>query len=73
MSNPWAACSLVEGFVPPSLGFRCSRISYVLTTYPYLDKLEVDIFGAGGLQRQFITFVATYHCSQGSNAFTTLV
>jgi len=40
----------VDGFVRPSLDFRCSKISYILTTYPYFDNLECDIFDAGGPQ-----------------------
>jgi len=39
----------VEGFVWPSLGFRCSQISHILTTYSYFDNLEFDIFDAGDL------------------------
>ena len=50
------ACSPVEGFVPPSLGFRCSKISYPLTTCPY-NNLEFDIFDTGGLQCHTITSV----------------
>jgi len=37
MSNPWPACSPVEGFVWPSLGFCCSAVvkAYcILTTSP---------------------------------------
>jgi len=47
MSNPRAACAPVEGFVRPSLGFRCSKISYILTTCPYFDDVDFDIFDAG--------------------------
>jgi len=31
MSSPWAACGPVEGFVPPSLGFR-SGFAVLLST-----------------------------------------
>ena len=37
----------------PSLGFRCSRISYILTTCPYLDDLEFGIFDAGDQWRNW--------------------
>jgi len=47
MSSPRAACGPVEGFVRPSLGFRCSKISYILTTCPYFDNVDFDIFDAG--------------------------
>jgi len=57
MSNPRAACGPVESFVLPSLGFRCSKLSYILATCPYFDNLEFDIFDAGGLQCHFITSV----------------
>jgi len=48
MSNPRPACGPDEGFVQLSLGFRCSKASYILTTCPYFDNLEFDIFVAGG-------------------------
>jgi len=54
MSNPRAACGPVEGFVRPSLGFRCSKISHALTTCPH-NYLEFTIFYASGLQWHFIT------------------
>ena len=52
ISNTRAACGPVEGFVWPSLGFRCSEISCILTTHPYF---EFDIFVAGSPQCYFIT------------------
>jgi len=52
MSNPRAACGQVESFVRPSLAFRC-----ILTTSPYFDNLEFDIFDARGLQYHFIMSV----------------
>jgi len=39
------------------LGFHCSKISYILTTCPYFDNLEVDIFDAGGLQCHYVMSV----------------
>jgi len=52
ISNP-----RVEGCVRPSVGFRCSKVSYILTTWPYFDGLAFDIFVAGGPQCDFITSV----------------
>ena len=31
------------------------KVSYILTTCPYFDNLEFDIFDAGGPQCHFIT------------------
>jgi len=59
MSNLRAACGPVEGFVRPSLGFRCRKsVLYILTTCPYFHDLEFNIFDAGGLQCHFITTAA---------------
>jgi len=44
-----------QSFVRPSLDFRCSKVSYILTTCPYFDNLEYDVFDAGGLQNNFLT------------------
>jgi len=57
MSNrgPRTACRPVEGFVRPSLRLRCSKSILHLTTCPYFDSLEFDIFDAGGPQCLFIT------------------
>ena len=60
MSNPRATCSgPVEGFVWPNLG--CSSresILHMLTSSPYFDNLEFDIFDAsGGPQCHYITSV----------------
>ena len=33
------------------------KVSYILTTCPYFDNLELDIFDAGGTQCCFITSV----------------
>jgi len=33
------------------------KVSYILTTSPYFDNLEFDIFDAGSTQCQFITCV----------------
>jgi len=46
-----------QSFLQPSLGFRCSRSIQILTSCPYLDNLEFDIFDAGGLQCHFVTSV----------------
>jgi len=45
-----------RSFVRPGLGFVV-KVSYVLTTSPYFDNLELDIFDAGDLQCNFITSV----------------
>jgi len=55
MSNPGASCGPVDCFVRPSLGFCCSKVSYVLTTCPYFDNLEFDISDAGGPQCHILT------------------
>jgi len=49
----------VEGFVPPSLGLRCSKniLQYILTTCPCFDNFEFNIFDAGGPQSYFIMSV----------------
>jgi len=57
MSNPRSACGPVGSFVRPSLGFRCSKRSYILTTCSYFDNLEFDIFDASGSQCHTITSV----------------
>jgi len=49
----------VEVFVRSSLGFRCSKVSYLLATCPYFDNHELEIFDAGGPQCHFITSVTT--------------
>jgi len=51
------ACGPVEGFMRPSLGFRCSIGILQLTTFPCFDNLEFDVFDAGGPQCHFITSV----------------
>jgi len=65
MFKPRVACDPVEGVVQPSLAFAVVKFSYIglLTTCPYFDNLEVDIFDACRLQCQFLTSVTTYHCS----------
>ena len=57
MSNPWPACGLVEGFVRPSLGFRCCKNVLPTETCPCFDNSEFDIFDTGGLQCHFISSV----------------
>jgi len=52
--GPRVACGPVEGFVRPSLGFRCSKSILQLTTCPRFDNLEFDIFDAGVPQCHFI-------------------
>jgi len=54
-SQSRAACGPVQGFVRPSLGFRCSKIILQLTTYLFFDSLDIDIFDADGLQYHFVT------------------
>jgi len=41
----------------PGLGFRCRKVSYILTACPYFDNLEFDIFYAVGFQCLFITLL----------------
>jgi len=55
MSNPQAACTPVEGFVWPSLGFHCSKSILDIDNLSFFDNLEFDIFDAGGPQCHFIT------------------
>ena len=43
-------CGLVQVFAEV-------KVSYILTTCPYFDNLEFDIFDAGGPQCRFITSV----------------
>jgi len=52
MSNPRAACGLLQAFI-------VVEVSYTLTNCPYFDNLEFDIFDAGGPQCHFITSVTT--------------
>jgi len=47
MSNPW-----------PGLVLAVVKVSYILTTCPYFDNLEFDIFNAGGPQCYFIMSVS---------------
>jgi len=35
--------------------FAVVKLSYILTTFPYFDNLEFDMFNAGGPQCHFIT------------------
>jgi len=46
----------VEVFCGPAKVFAVVKVSYILTTCPYSDNFEFDIFDAGGPQCQFITF-----------------
>jgi len=39
--------------------FAVVNVSYILTTCPYFDNLEFDIFEASDLQCHFITSVTT--------------
>jgi len=43
----------------PDKAFAVVKVSFVLTTCPYFDNFEFDIFDAGSLQRHFITYVTT--------------
>jgi len=47
-SAAYAACGSVEGFVRASLGFLCSKISDVLTTFSHCENenLEFEFFMA---------------------------
>jgi len=42
--RPWAQSKALCG---PVLGFAIVKLVYVLTTCPYFDNLEFDIFDAG--------------------------
>jgi len=53
MSNPRAACGPVEGFVRPSLGFRCSKSILDIDNLSFFDNLEFDIFDSGDPQCHF--------------------
>jgi len=55
--GPHAAQSKV--LCGPVWVFAVVKVSNILTTYPYFDNLEYDIFDAGGLQCHFITSVST--------------
>jgi len=55
MSNPQPACGPVKVFFGPAYVFTVVKASYILTTCPYFDNLEFDIFDAGCLQCHFIT------------------
>ena len=56
--GPRATCDPVEGFVRPNLGFICSEsILHTLTSSPYFDNLEFNIFDAGSSQCHFATSV----------------
>jgi len=72
MSNPRATCSgPVEGFVWPNLG--CSSresILHMLTSSPYFDNLEFDIFDAGSSQCHIATSVSSA-VRIDSNVFST--
>jgi len=55
--GPRASCGPVDCFVRLGLGFCCSKVSYVLTTCPCFDNVELDIFDAGGPQCHIVTSV----------------
>ena len=57
MSNPWAACCPVEGFVRPSLGFHCSKGILDIDSMSLFDKLEFDSFDSGGPQCHYSAFL----------------
>ena len=48
MSNLRPACSPVEVFVRPSLGFRCSKSILHTDNLSLFDNHELDSFDAGG-------------------------
>jgi len=58
-SGPRAAYGPFEGFVRPSLGFRCIKSILHTDTCPCFDNFELDFFDAGGPQCHFITSVTT--------------
>jgi len=53
----------VEGFVQPSLGFRCSKRIMHTDNLSFFDNLEFDIFDACGPQFHFISYHVCYRCS----------
>ena len=53
--DPRAACNPVKNCVRPSVGFAIKSMLHILTTCPYFDSLEFDLFVAGGSQCHFIT------------------
>jgi len=55
--GPPAACGPVEGFVRPSLDFRCSKSILYTENLSYFDNLQFVVFYAGGPQCHFITYV----------------
>jgi len=59
MSNPRPVGRMrrSRSFFAAQLRFSVVIVSYTLTTCPYFDNLEFDIFNAGGFQCQFITSV----------------
>jgi len=57
MSNLRPACSPVEVFVRPSLGFRCSKSILHTDNLSLFDNHELDSFDAGGPQCHYITSV----------------
>jgi len=54
MSDPRPACGSVEGFGRTSLVFAVVKHPEQLTTCPYFDNLEFDVFVAGGPQCHYI-------------------
>jgi len=57
MFNPRPACCPIEGFVLPSLGFRCSKSILHADNLSLFENFEFGIFDAGGHQCDFITSV----------------
>jgi len=55
MSNPQPAWAQSKLFCGPVKVFAVANVSYILTTCPYFDNLEVDIFDEGGPHCHFIT------------------
>jgi len=56
--GPWLHVAQSKVLCGPVQVFTVVKISYILTTCPYSDDFEYDIFDAGVSQCHFITSVA---------------
>jgi len=54
-----AACGPGESLCAPIQVFAVVKVSYTLTTFPYFDNLEFDIFDAGGLLSATLSHLLT--------------
>jgi len=68
--SPWAACSPGDGFVQPSLGFRCSK--RILHTDNLSLFWQSCIWNFWCRWSSVPLYHVCYHCSQDSDAFSTL-